>query len=117
MIVAALEQSRLVELLKCATDYKVDALVEVHAEDELHRALEAGATIIGINNRNLATFEVDLSVTERLCREVPDEIVLVSESGIKKTQDVARLKACGIDAILVGEALMRGEISIEQLKK
>jgi indole-3-glycerol phosphate synthase len=117
LIVAALEQAQLIDLLKCAAEYKVDALVEVHAEEELHRALAAGARIIGINNRNLATFEVDLGVTERLCREVPDEIILLSESGIKKPQDVARLKACGIDAILVGEALMRGEISIEQLKR
>ncbi len=85
-------------------------------EEELHRALEAGAKIIGVNNRNLATFEVDLGVTESLCREVPDEVTLVSESGIKTSQDVTRLKACGIDAILVGEALMRGEVSIEKLR-
>ena len=117
LIVAALEQEQLVDLLKCASDYKVDALVEVHAEEELHRALNAGAKIVGINNRNLATFEVDLGVTERLCREVPDEIVLVSESGIKRPQDIARLKACGIDAVLVGEALMRGEVSIDELRR
>jgi indole-3-glycerol phosphate synthase len=116
LIVAALDQFQLVEFLAAAVEYKVDALVEVHAEDELHRALEAGAKIVGINNRNLATFEVDLSVTEKLCREVPDEVLLVSESGIKTPQDVGRLKACGVDAILVGEALMRGEISIEQLR-
>lgn len=116
LIVAALEQTRLVDLLKAAANQRVDALVEVHTEEELHRALDAGAKIIGINNRNLATFEVDLGTTENLCREVPDEVVLVSESGIKTPQDAAGLKACGVDAILVGEALMRGEISIEQLK-
>lgn len=116
LIVAALEQSLLVDLLKSTTEYKVDALVEVHTQEELHRALEAGAKIIGINNRNLATFDVDLGVTESLCREVPDEVTLISESGIKTLQDVARLKACGIDAILVGEALMRGEVSIEELR-
>ena len=116
LIVAALEQSQLVDLLASATEYKVDALVEVHTADELHRALAAGAKIVGINNRNLATFEVDLGVTESLCREVPDEIILVSESGIKTPSDVARVKACGVDAILVGEALMRGEISIDQLR-
>jgi indole-3-glycerol phosphate synthase len=116
LIVAALEQSQFVDLLKSAAEYKVEALVEVHTPEELHRALEAGAKIIGINNRNLATFEVDLGVTESLCREVPDEVTLVSESGIKTSQDVARLKACGIDAILVGEALMRGEVSIKQLR-
>ncbi|HWY50477.1 MAG TPA: indole-3-glycerol phosphate synthase TrpC [Chthoniobacterales bacterium] len=116
LIVAALEQKQLVHLLRTATSYQLDALVEVHTREELNRALDAGAKIVGINNRNLATFDVDLAVTEELCREVPDEIVLVSESGIKTTQDVGRMKACGVDAVLVGEALMRGEISIEQLR-
>jgi indole-3-glycerol phosphate synthase len=116
LIVAALTQDQLVRLLKIATEYRLDALVEVHTVDELQRALESGANIIGINNRDLTTFDVDLGVTEKLCREVPDEVVLVSESGIKTSQDVARVKACGVDAILVGEALMRGEISIEQIR-
>ncbi len=116
LIVAALAQDQLVRLLKGAKEFRLDALVEVHSVDELQRALEAGAEIVGINNRDLTTFDVDLAVTEELCREVPDEIVLVSESGIKTPQDVARVKACGVDAILVGEALMRGEISIEQLR-
>jgi indole-3-glycerol phosphate synthase len=116
LIVAALEQSQLVDLLHATTAYRLGALVEVHAREELNRALEAGAKIVGINNRNLATFDVDLAVTEELCREVPDEIVLVSESGIRTPQDVARVRACGADAVLVGEALMRREISIEQLR-
>src|SRR5205807_4347052 len=116
LIVAALTQDQLVRLLKDAQEFRLDALVEVHSVDELQRALEAGAEIIGINNRDLATFDVDLAVTEKLCRDVPDKIVLVSESGIKTSQDVARLRACGADAVLVGEALMRGEISIEQLR-
>jgi indole-3-glycerol phosphate synthase len=116
LIVAALTQDQLVRMLKAVKEYRLDALVEVHSVDELQRALEAGAEMIGINNRDLTTFEVDLAATEKLCREVPDEIVLVSESGIKTPTDVTRLKACGVDAILVGEALMRGEISIEQLR-
>jgi indole-3-glycerol phosphate synthase len=116
LIVAALEQSQLVDLLHAAAMYRLDALVEVHAREELNRALEAGAKIVGINNRNLATFDVDLAVTGELCRDVPDEIVLVSESGIKTPQDVASVKACGADAVLVGEALMRREISIEQIR-
>jgi len=115
LIVAALEQKELLDLLDAAATYRLDVLVEVHTREELNHALGAGAKIIGINNRNLATFDVDLAVTEELCREVPDEIVLVCESGIKTLQDVARVKACGADAILVGEALMRGEISIQQL--
>jgi indole-3-glycerol phosphate synthase len=116
LIVAALEQSQLVDLLRMAGEYRLDVLVEIHAREELDRALKAGAKIIGINNRDLTTFKVDLGVTEKLCREVPDEIVLVSESGIRTPQEVARVKACGVDAILVGEALMRGEISIETLR-
>jgi indole-3-glycerol phosphate synthase len=116
LIVAALTQDQLVRMLKAAKEYQLDALVEVHSIDELQRALEAGAEMVGINNRDLATFDVDLALTEKLCREVPDEVVLVSESGIKTPADVARAKACGVDAILVGEALMRGEISIEQLR-
>ena len=117
LIVAALTQDQLVRLLKGAKEFRLDALVEVHSVDELQRALEAGAEIVGINNRDLTTFDVDLAVTEKLCRDVPDEIVLVSESGIKTPQDVARVKACGVDAVLVGEAFMRGEISIEQLQR
>ena len=116
LIVAALTQDQLVRLLKNAKEYRLSALVEVHKLDELQRALEAGADLIGVNNRDLTTFAVDLGVTEKLCREVPDEVVLVSESGIKTAQDAVRVNACGVDAILVGEALMRGEISIEQLR-
>jgi indole-3-glycerol phosphate synthase len=116
LIVAALDQKELLDLFDAAATYRLDALVEVHTREELNHALGAGAKIIGINNRNLATFDVDLAVTEELCREVPDEIVLVCESGIKTLQDVARVKACGADTILVGEALMRREISIEQLR-
>src|SRR5256886_4050584 len=116
LIVAALTQGQLVRLLKGAKEYRLDALVEVHSVDELQRALEAGAEIIGINNRNLTTFDVDLAVTEKICREVPDEMVLVSESGIKTPEDVRRIKACGVEAILVGEALMRGQLSIEAIR-
>lgn len=117
LIVAALDQKRLVGLREAATRYQLDALVEVHTLEELDRALKAGAEIVGINNRNLATFDVDFSVTEKLCKDVPDDIVLVSESGIKSVEDVARLEGCGVDAILVGEALMRGQITIEDLRR
>jgi indole-3-glycerol phosphate synthase len=116
LIVAALEQQQLIALREAATGYQLDALVEVHTEEDLERALAAGAKVIGINNRNLATFEVDLAVTEQLSEAVPDDVVLISESGIKSANDVARLKACGVDAILVGEALMRGNVSIQDLR-
>ena len=108
LIVAALNQSALISLLETAALFQLDVLVEVHTLPELERALETPAQIIGINNRNLATFEVDLSVTETLSEEVPPEIVLVSESGIRTAEDLARIKACGVDAVLIGEALMRG---------
>ncbi|HEX4631917.1 MAG TPA: indole-3-glycerol phosphate synthase TrpC [Chthoniobacterales bacterium] len=109
LIVAALEQEQLVSLLETAALYQLDALVEVHTLTELDRALETDARVIGINNRNLATFEVDLAVTETLSEQVPDEIVLVSESGIRTAEDLSRIKACGVDAVLIGEALMRGQ--------
>src|SRR6476469_9846061 len=109
LIVAALTQDELVSLLETAGTYQLDALVEVHTLAELDRALETDARIIGINNRNLATFEVDLGVTESLSEDVPNEIVLVSESGIRTADDLARIKACGVDAVLIGEALMRGQ--------
>lgn len=109
LIVAALSQEQLVSLLETAALYQLDVLVEVHTLAELDRALATDARLIGINNRNLATFEVDLGVTEMLSEQVPAEIVLVSESGIRTAEDLARIKACGVDAVLIGEALMRGQ--------
>jgi indole-3-glycerol phosphate synthase len=114
LIVAALNQNELNSLLETAATYQLAALVEVHTLGELDRALETPAQIIGINNRNLATFEVDLGVTEKLSEQVPDEIVLVSESGIRTAEDLARIKACGVDAVLIGEALMRGQSGLLQ---
>ena len=109
LIVAALSQEQLMSLLEAASLYQLDALVEVHTLAELDRALNTSARLIGINNRNLATFEIDLGVTERLSEQVPQDIVLVSESGIRTAEDLARIKACGVDAVLIGEALMRGQ--------
>lgn len=117
LIVAALEQEQLVTLLEAATLYQLDALVEVHTLAELDRALETDARIIGLNNRDLATFEVDLAVTEKLSEEVPQEIVLVSESGIRTAEDLARIKACGVDAVLIGEALMRGQTGLIDVQR
>jgi len=116
LIVASLDQKQFVDLSEAAAKYQLDALVEVHTLAELDRALDADAQIIGINNRDLVTFDVDLSVTEKLSGQVPDEVVFVSESGIKTAEDVARIQACGVDAVLIGEALMRGELSIEELR-
>ncbi|HEX4085125.1 MAG TPA: indole-3-glycerol phosphate synthase TrpC [Chthoniobacteraceae bacterium] len=109
LIVAALEQADLKRLLAIATDFQLDALVEVHTMEELDRALETDAKLIGINNRNLATFKVDLATTELLSEQVPDDVILVSESGIKTGEDTRRVLECGCNAILVGETLMRAD--------
>jgi indole-3-glycerol phosphate synthase len=87
----------------------LEALVEVHTESERDRALAAGAEVIGINNRDLTTFAVDLSTTVRLVSGMPEGITCVSESGIKTRNDVARLREAGVDALLVGTALMTAE--------
>jgi indole-3-glycerol phosphate synthase len=112
LIVAALDQAQLEHLYAVAETLQLDVLVEVHSEEELFRALDLGARLIGINNRNLTTFEVDLEATERISEEVPDGIILVSESGLKTKADTQRVFDCGCNAILVGEALMRtGDIA------
>ncbi|MEM7601110.1 MAG: indole-3-glycerol phosphate synthase TrpC, partial [Verrucomicrobiota bacterium] len=107
LIVGALEQEELVHLLDAAHSYQLDVLVEVHDLEEMERALETDAKIIGVNNRNLKTFEVDLTATETLSEEVGPYHILVSESGIYTGEDTARIQSWGADAILVGEALMR----------
>ena len=107
LIVAALEEAQLSHLFGVAEMLQLDVLVEVHTEEELFRALDLDVKLLGINNRNLATFEVDLSTTERLSEEVPEGIILVSESGLKTRADARRVLNCGCNAILVGEALMR----------
>lgn len=107
LIVAALDQPTLEHLLEVAHTFQLDALVEVHDLPELERALDTEARIIGVNNRNLKTFTVDLGTTEALAEEVPDDVILVAESGIKTPADAERLAEAGADALLVGETLMR----------
>ena len=107
LIVRILDDAVLRSLMAEAAGLGMSALVEVHDERELRRALDAGAQIIGINNRDLATFTTDLDTTIRLLEGVPEDVLVVSESGIRVTRDVDRLSAVGIDAILVGESLLR----------
>ncbi|MEE8474941.1 MAG: indole-3-glycerol phosphate synthase TrpC [Myxococcota bacterium] len=107
LIVSALDPSALRALRERAGELGLDTLIEVHDEGELKTALDAGADLIGINNRDLRTFEVDLGVTERLVAAIPEGIVVVSESGILCAGDLERLEAAGAGAFLVGEALMR----------
>jgi indole-3-glycerol phosphate synthase len=107
LIVAALDDETLLQLHSLARVLGMAALVEVHDEAELRRALAIRPAIVGVNNRDLRTFAVDLSMTARLRPLVPGEIVFVSESGIQTRADVQRLAALDVDAMLVGEALMR----------
>ena len=107
LIVAALNDQELRRLLQVSSKMGIDALVEVHDEAELDRALHAGANFIGINNRNLATFEVNIATTELLAPKVPDHCTVISESGIRTAADVQRVANAGVDGVLVGEALMR----------
>ena len=107
LIVGGLDDATLSTLLAEARRFRLDALVEVHDEEELARALGAGAQIVGINNRDLRTFDIDLGVTERLLPDIPTEVLAISESGVHAAADIARLHACGARGFLVGESLMR----------
>ncbi len=107
LIVAMLNDSTLRDLHQAATNYGLTALVEVHNETEAERAVAAGATLIGINNRDLHTFQVDLATTERIAPTLPSTATIVGESGISTAADLQRLAAAGIDAILVGESLVK----------
>jgi len=108
LIVAALEDGELKQLLATAEEAGVEALVEVHAEPELRRALGAGARIVGVNNRDLTTMVVDLGTALSLAPLIPDDVVAVAESGISGPGEVRRLRDAGYDAVLVGEHLMSG---------
>jgi indole-3-glycerol phosphate synthase len=107
LIVAALSDDELKRFKTVAKQIGIDCLVEVHDETELGRALGVGADFIGINNRNLATFDLDLTVTEQLAPKVPGGCTIVSESGIRTADDVRRVIQAGAHAALIGESLMR----------
>jgi indole-3-glycerol phosphate synthase len=106
LITAILNTSVLRSLIELAASLSMGVLVEVHDEQELERALAAGARIVGINNRDLRTFDVDLATTERLAPLAPPGTTIVAESGIFTREDVRRLEACGVHAVLIGEALV-----------
>lgn len=107
LIVAALDDAALLDLSLLAAELDLDVLVEVHDEEELERALDVPAPLIGVNNRNLRTFEVSLDTSVKLRARAPRDRLLVSESGIATPEDIARLRSMGIDAFLVGETFMR----------
>jgi indole-3-glycerol phosphate synthase len=107
LIVAALSPSQLAELIDAARGYQLDPLVEVHDLAEADIALAAGATLLGVNHRDLKTFTMDMTLTEKIAPRVPADVVLVGESGIRTPADVQQLGAAGAHAVLVGEQLMR----------
>jgi indole-3-glycerol phosphate synthase len=107
LIIAALDDRATRDLMRLAGELGLDVLVEVHDETELGRALDLDARLIGINNRDLRTLQVDLATTERLARLVPDVRLLVSESGLHGHGDLERMAAAGARCFLVGESLMR----------
>lgn len=117
LIVAALEQKELVSLAEIARSLNLDVLCEAHDEEELKRALDAGCDLIGINSRNLRTFEVDLETAFRLVGKIPATCVRVAESGIQSGTDLARLRSAGYEAFLIGESLMKAERPGEALAK
>ena len=109
LIVAALIQPLLVDLVAAARELGLDPLVECHDEDEVERALSAGATLVGVNQRDLTTFGVDLARAERLAKLLPDDVVKVAESGVDGPDTCRRLADAGFTAVLVGEHLVRSD--------
>ena len=117
LIVSALEQEQLQELLGLAKEFDMDVLVEVHDEAEMERALRLDHDLIGVNNRNLNTFETSLATSERLKELLSGDQLLVTESGIRTADDVKRMQNSGINTFLVGEAFMREEDPGKALKE
>ena len=116
LIAAVLSQQELIALSKRAAEIHLDVLCEVHDEQELGRALDAGCNLIGVNNRDLRTFKVDLETALRLADSIPGDVLTVAESGIESGADIGRLRRSGYDAFLIGERLMKAKSPGEALK-
>jgi indole-3-glycerol phosphate synthase len=117
LIVAALDQASLTGLLELTHSLRMNAIVEVHDAEELERALDAGARIIGINNRDLRTFNVDLNVSVNLSRKIPEGKIVIAESGIGSIEDIDNLRAQGVHVFLIGETFMKAPDPGEKLKE
>jgi len=117
LIVAILDDRLLGQLLARSATLNMDALVEVHTREEMSRAVSAGATIIGVNNRDLSTFKVDLRTSLDLAKLAPPRTLLVSESGIATGEDIRRLRKAGYTAFLIGESFMRAADPGEALRR
>lgn len=117
LICAILNDEELKSYLDLAHSLGLSALVETHDKTEVERAVKIGAEIIGVNNRNLKTFDVSLETTKELFKYIPEEIIKVSESGVRSEKDMEFVKNCGADAVLIGEAFMRSENKQDLLKR
>ena len=117
LICSILDEKEIAEYIKICDRLGISALVEAHNEGEIKTAINAGARIIGVNNRNLKDFTVDTDNSRRMRELVPKDIIFVSESGVKSSEDVALLRKIGADAVLIGETLMRSEDKKEKLKE
>ena len=117
LIVSILSETQLREYIKICDELGISALVEIHDENEALTAVNAGAALIGVNNRNLKDFSVDTENSRRLRNLIPRDILFVSESGVKTAADVQSLRKIGADAVLVGEALMKAENKCDKLKE
>ncbi len=114
LIAAILNTDELKMLIAEAREYNLDCVCEINNEEEIHKALESGADIIGINNRDLKTFTIDLNTTKSLCSKIPSSIIIISESGIRSNHDARYVQACGANAILVGTELMKAEDPVQK---
>jgi indole-3-glycerol phosphate synthase len=117
LIAALLDPKRLKHLLEIGRAWQMEPLVEVHDQRELYTALDAGARLIGINNRNLKTFSVDLEISLQLVKSIPKDHVVISESGIKTREDIMRLADAGIQGFLIGESLVTSPNPAEKLRE
>lgn len=115
LIMAALTEMDLISLTRRSRELGLDVLCEAHNQDELHRALDAGCNLVGVNSRDLRTFKVDLNTALTLAAQIPRDVVGVAESGIHNSSDIANLRAAGYNAFLVGESLMKADSPAEAL--
>lgn len=117
LIAAILTQNELAKFITLGEVLGLDALVETHDENDIEKALRAGAKIIGINNRDLTTFNTDIATTEKLIQKIPKDIPVLSESGIETAEDVKRVRRCGARGILVGTSVLQSEDPINKIKE
>ncbi|MCL1913043.1 MAG: indole-3-glycerol phosphate synthase TrpC [Eubacteriaceae bacterium] len=117
LICSILDETQLREYLTLAQNLGLSALVEAHTEEEVAAAVSAGARIVGVNNRDLKTFEVDLTVSSRLRKLVPPNLLFIAESGIRNADDINELRSYGVDGVLIGETLMRSQDKAAEIQK